>query len=164
MYLNYDGETYTNTGLLKYIKATEVDPKNLPNEWGFYQENQSVDYPIYYQKDNSIFIAPMPLASTYGTNRIQLEGIRKIADWTSSTTELETKFPIEFHYIFELGLLPYGLMSKGSDDTSIANARNSYLNASRDVVIQMTSRLESPFYNRYPDQITDDSLRITIAS
>ena len=83
VYINYNGETYTNTGVLKYIKCKEVDPKNMEHEWGYYQENQSQDYPLYYQKDNSVFIAPTPLAADAGTGRLQLEGIRKIADWSS---------------------------------------------------------------------------------
>jgi len=102
VYINYDGETYTNTGVIKYIPCKEVDPKSLPKEWGYYQENQSKDSPIYFQKDNSVFVAPTPLAADAGTGRLQLEGIRKIADWSSGTTETQTKFPVEYHYIFEL--------------------------------------------------------------
>lgn len=164
VYINYDWETYTNTWVLKYIKAKEVDPKNLDYEWGFYQENQSQDFPMYYQKDNSIFIAPIPLSWDAGTGRLQLEGIRKIADWSASTTEIQTKFPIEYHYIFELWLQPYALMSKGVDDVTINNARVTYLNAAREMVEQMTSRSETPFNNTYPDENKDDSIHFTIAS
>lgn len=163
VYINYDGETYTNTGVLKYVKAREVDPKNLPYEWGYYQENQSVDEPIYFQKDNAVFIAPTPLSDTAGSNRLQLEGIRKIANWDSSTTELQTKIPVEYHYVLELGLIPYAYMSKGMDMSDINNARTTYRNAANDVVKQMTSRIETPFFNKYPDQINSDEITFTTA-
>ena len=53
----YDGNAYDD-GKLKYIPATEVDPKNLPNHWNYYINNQSSSAPIYYTADKSIFIAP----------------------------------------------------------------------------------------------------------
>jgi hypothetical protein len=50
--------------LLKYIKAREVNRQTLEFEWNYYLENQSVDDPIYFIADNSVFIAPVPLSTT----------------------------------------------------------------------------------------------------
>jgi len=156
-----DGTTHTNTGLLEYIKCREVDPKNLPNDWNFYLENQDATMPLYYQKDNSVFIAPRPTKDI--TNGLRIEAIRKIANWTAATTELETKLPVEFHFILELGLMPYALMSKGSDTNEVNAARATYMNEKRAVIKQITTRIESPFFNKYPDGYSNDDLIITIA-
>ena len=55
-------------------------------------------------------------------------------------------------------------MSKGLDDVTINNARNTYLNAAIEMVQQLSSRVETPFFNTYPDDTNDDSIIFTIAS
>lgn len=155
IYINYDWLTYEETGLLKYIKCSEKDPKNLPYSWEYYEENQDSREPIYFQKDNSIFIAPAPRSDQSGANRIKLEWIRNLPEWDANTTELQMKFPIEFHYIFEYWLMPYALASKWADDSKINNAMVIYQNKSKDVVNQMTQRVEAPFFNTYPEENID---------
>lgn len=159
VYINYDGETYTNTGGLMYIKCREIDPKNLEMDWTWYEEFQSEFDPIFFQKDNSVFIAPVPLAADAWSNRLKLEGIRKIANYTSGTTEAEVKIPVEYHYVLELGLMPYALISKWTVDTNeVNNARVVYNNAANDVVRQMTSRMEAPTEFKYPWQEDEESV------
>jgi len=57
----------------------------------------------------------------------------------------------------------YAYMSKGVDDVIINNARNNYLNASRDVVTQMTSRSEQTTTLSYPDSTNEDDIVLTTA-
>lgn len=54
----YTADTYDVTRELKYVPATLVDRVTLPQDWGWYVNNQSSSKPIYYVSDKSIFIAP----------------------------------------------------------------------------------------------------------
>lgn len=151
VYINYDWETYTETGNLKYIQCTEKDPKNLPYSWEYYEENQDKAYPIYFQKDDAIFIAPVPRSDEAWVNRIKLEWIRKIADWDANTTETGMKFPVDFHNVFVFALMPYALASKWAEEWIVNNAEVKYEKRKLEVISQMTQRIESPFFNPYPD-------------
>lgn len=103
--ITYDSTTFDDTGSLTYIKAARVDPTSLPNSWEWYEENQSNGAPIYYIADNSIFIAPVPRSTEAGTDYLRLTGIRKIADWTTSTAEADMRLPVD-----QASLLVYGLI------------------------------------------------------
>lgn len=61
--ISYSSNTYEETGLIEYQKAREVNPATLEYEWNYYCENQLPEDPIYYIADDSVFVAPMPLAS-----------------------------------------------------------------------------------------------------
>lgn len=95
--VSYDGSTYTTTGKIKYVPARKVDPVNLKFDWYYYEENQSEDDPIYFVGDKSIFIAPYPTSAV--TAGLKLEGVRKINDYTSSTSQTDAIIPEEFHHI-----------------------------------------------------------------
>lgn len=60
--VNYDGLTYTETGLLKYIPCRYATDAEIAN-WNYHLENQSNLKPIYFERDSSIFIAPDPRTS-----------------------------------------------------------------------------------------------------
>lgn len=75
--VTYDTETYTDTGLKKYVLCTRAKNSEIAN-WEYHLENQSKDYPIFFERDKSVFIAPDPRSDEIGTNRIKITGIRSL--------------------------------------------------------------------------------------
>lgn len=149
--INYNGETYTNTGALKYLQCREVStPNALPYEWNYYVENQSETDPIFYKADDSYFIAPAP--KTVVTNGIKLTGIRKIADYTLSTTEANMKLPVDQHQALMYGLAVFGNVNKWNDANTVALAEQRRIQK-RDEAINMIKKIveESAFLNTFPD-------------
>lgn len=142
------GDTFANWNL-NYTKCREVDIKNQDYDWNYYLNNQDKIDPIYFQKDNSVFIAPY--SATVVTSGLKMEWIRKIADYTSWTTEAETGFPSDFNYIFRIWLIPNILQYKGSDDWSINNARVIFENRLSLVIGQIWYKEEHPTSFTYPE-------------
>lgn len=105
VYVAYDNTTYENTGKLEYTKCQLVTRTSLEREWEWYEANQPTNRPLYIIADNSIFIAPVPTVAI--STGVKLTGIRKILDYTASTTESEMVITSEYAYILVQGLLPY---------------------------------------------------------
>lgn len=104
----YQSDTYTDTGALKYTPCKKATIEQI-KDWERLSQELSKDTPIYFESDNSIFIAPDPRSSEVGTNRIKITGVRSIASgaWTTATTEQETKLPLHM-----LDVLYYGIAWK----------------------------------------------------
>lgn len=157
--INYTWDTYTETWLPIYIPAREVSPDSLKHQWNYYVENQSTDDPIYYISDNSYFIAPAFREASL-SNRIQLTWIKKIADYTISTTEADLKIPVDYQRVLLWGCIPYALMSKRVENNEIQKAQNDYINEKTIAIQNMTSRREWPITMLYPDQQEENNFII----
>lgn len=107
----YSDDTYTETGTLQYTLCRQATEEEIKN-WVRLLEEQSIEEPIYFEADNSIFIAPDPRSDEVWTGRLRLTGARSIASggWTTSTTEQETKLPL-----FLLDTLYYGIAWKANE-------------------------------------------------
>lgn len=149
--INYNWETYTQSWLLKYNKAREVNKDTLQNEWNYYVEHQPQNDPIYFIADNSFFIAPSPKTSEWWANRLKLTGIRNIADYTISTTESEMIIPVDYHDVLMYWVFPYALMTKRVDNNEIQKAQNDYAIAERDALNALMNRKEWPIIMEYPE-------------
>lgn len=155
--INYTWNTFTTTWLQQYTKAREVNPQDLPKEWNYYVENQSQDDPIYYIADNSYFIAPSFRTANL-TNRIKLTWIRKIADYTISTTEAEMKIPVDFQRLLIWAVIPSALMAKRVDNNQIQKAQNDYESKKAIALQNMAARKEWPVFMTYPNEQYDDEI------
>lgn len=67
--------------------------------------------------DKSIFIAPA--SSTPVTNGLQLTGVKKIQDYTSSTTESGMVIPDDLHYLLVDGLVEQIMWKKGATQNAL---------------------------------------------
>jgi len=150
--INYNWETYENTGVLKFIQAKEVNPDTLENDWEYYVENQDVDNPIYYVWENSIFIAPAPLSDEAGTGRIKLTGIKKIPDYTIATTEAEMRFPIDVHTALVYGLCVSAREARADEPALITNAENTWRMKRTEAIKSLEFRTVSPVTMNYPEE------------
>ena len=159
--INYDGDTYSETWLLKYTRATEVNKDTLEYEWNWYVENQDTDKPIYFIADNSFFIAPAP--RTTGTDYIKLTGIRKIPDYTIATTEAEMKIPVDFQRLLIWAIMPLALMAKRVDENTIQKAEITYESKKAVALQNMSTRKEWPVFMTYPPQYETDDIIINVA-
>lgn len=148
--INYDNTTYTNTGIKEFVKARLVNPYTLEQDWDYYVENQSELDPIYYVADNSYFIAPAPrTAVTWG---IKLTWIRKIPDWTLSTTEADMKIQVDQQNALVFGLVVFGLMNKWADAGTINDAEARWFRKRQEALKSLETRVETPVFFTYPDQ------------
>lgn len=154
--INYDWDTYTNTGLLIYKKAREVNRQTLEHEWNYYLENQTIEDPIFFIADNSIFIAPVPLVTNIWVNRLKLTWIRNIIDYTIITTEAEMIIPSDYQEVLLLWVIPYALMTKRVDNNEIVKAQQDYNNAEAEALMNLSSRIEWPTIFRYPEEQYDE--------
>jgi len=112
LWVSYDWATYSRTGKIIYRPATLVDRASLDKDWAWYEENQPQSEPIYYVSDKSLFVAPT--TSTLVTTGLQLTGVKKIPDYTSSTTEDGMVIPDDMHYLLVTGLQEQIYLKKGS--------------------------------------------------
>lgn len=146
----YNSENYTKIWTIKYIQAREVNPNWLDYDWDYYSENQSEDDPIYYVADNSFFIAPIPRTSI--TNWIKLTWIRKIPDYTLSTTEVDMKLPIDVLRNLVYWLVVFWYMCKPADDWTINNAEARWIKKREESIRWLEIRVDTPTTFLYPDQ------------
>lgn len=149
--ISYDWETFPNTWLLQYTKAREVNPNDLPHQWNYYVENQSQLDPIYYIADNSYFIAPA-FRTELLLNRIQLTWIKKIVDYTISTTESEMRIPVDFQRLLIWAVIPFALMAKRADDNTIQKAQNDYEVKKTQAIQNLANREEWTITMNYPTE------------
>lgn len=152
--ISYDWDTYTETGNIIYIKVREVNPDTLENDWDYYVENQSEDDPIYYIADNSVFIAPAP--RTWVTNWLKLTWIRKIPDYTLSTTEADMKIPVDVQQALVYWLVVFWLFNKWADAWLIDNAEARRIRKKQEAIKSLETRVENPIFLKYPDETTDE--------
>lgn len=83
-----------------YIKATQVDVRNLTNGWDWYLANQPASTPIYWIADDSLFIAPNFTSDTAGgagNAQIKLYGTKRVSDLASGGAESTILVPREYH-------------------------------------------------------------------
>lgn len=155
--ISYDGDTYTDTSLIQYTPAREVNPNTLEHDWYYYVENQSEDDPIYFVSDNSYFIAPA-FRTAWLVDRIKLTGIRKIPDWTLTTTEANMKIPVDQQQTLVWGLMIDWYFNKWVDDNVINNAEARWERKKTEAIKTLANRVESPVFLTYPEQEIDDCL------
>ena len=144
--INYNWETYDDW-TIKYIKAKEVKLSSLARNWNYYKNNQDVNSPIYYIADNSIFIAPIPDEAI--TSWIELKAIKKIPDYTVSTTESSMVIPIDHHDILVQWILPYIHKARWRSDESNFE-KWEYVRQRTQAIRELADRNISPFYMDYP--------------
>ena len=159
--INYNWETYSETGNLKYINAREVNPNTLEHEWFHYVENQSKDDPIYFVADNSYFIAPS--FRTAGlVNRIKLTWIRKIPDYELTTTEANMKIPVDQQQVLVYWLMIDWYFNKWVDDGTINNAEARWEKKKTEAIKTLSNRVENPTTFELPSE-SDDCITLTRA-
>jgi hypothetical protein len=81
--------------------------------------------------DKSLFIAPTSSAQV--TNGLQLTGVKKIPDYTDSTTEDGMVIPDDMHYLLVTGLQEQIYLKKGSRVNATA-VKNDYRNDVRETL------------------------------
>ena len=149
--INYDGETY-DTWVLKYIKAREVDPGSLENDWNYYVNYQSADDPIFFIADNSYFVAPAPQSAV--VNWIQVKWTKKIKDYTISTTEADIIIPVDHHEILAQGILSY--IYKAQWKLQESSFEKGEYEKQRDLVVkELADRNLSPINLTYPEDLNE---------
>ena len=153
--INYNWDTYTATGLPIYIPARLVSPDSLEHEWNYYVENQSSSDPIFMIADQSYFIAPAFRESGL-VDRIKLTWVRKIADYTISTSEADIKIPVDFQRLLIWACIPSALMAKRADDNQIQKAQNDYESKKITAIQNLSQRKEWPITMEYPISQNDD--------
>lgn len=158
--VNYNNENYTNTWAKIYLKARLVNPQSLEFDWDYYVENQSNEDPIYYVADNSFFIAPAP--QTAVTNWIKLTWIRKIPDYTITTTESEMKIPVDFQQVLVYATIPQALMNKWEDENTIQTRLNRYEQKKKEAIQNMSMRVEWPVTMTYPTYTNTDEIILNV--
>ena len=157
--INYDWETFED-GSLKYVKAKEVRLWNLSENWNYYKNRQSVDEPIYYTADKSIFIAPIPDTNSAWTNRIELKGIKSIPDYTTTTSEANIRIPLYLHDVLVQWLLPYIHRAEWRKDE--ASFEEKEYNERRDLAVKkFTDRSNWPYYMSYPTDVDTHTYTVT---
>ena len=157
----YDGWTYDDWSL-KYIKAREVKLQSLTESWNYYRNNQDKGNPIYYVADKSIFIAPQP--ETWLALWIELKGIKSILDYETTTTEANIKIPLYLHDVLVQWVLPYIHRAEWRKDEASFELKE-YKDQRNLAVKKFSSRTQSPYYAKYPNEfdyydyeITSDNL------
>ena len=153
--INYDWATETDW-TFKFIKATEVNPDTLPNNWNYYTNNQNKEDPIFYIADKSIFIAPHPITWQAWAARIELKGIKSIINYTISTTETNIKIPLYLHETLVQWVLSYIHRAEWRKDEASFEEKN-YNNRRNLAVAKFASRSTWPHFMRYPDEINNVS-------
>lgn len=153
--VNYDGSTYPNTGELVFWKADQVDPSNLEKTWEYYKQYQDPKQPIYYISDKSLFIAPVPGTSTNvaaGTGRLRMTGLRKIPDWTISTTEddIALYIPIDQQQALIYWLCWQIDLTKRQPQEAQQD-KAAYDQMKADYIVKLSDRVVAPFYSDFPD-------------
>lgn len=155
--ISYTWTTYAWTWDIDYTKARKIDPTNLKQDWNWYKEYQSIYDPIFYVSNKSLFIAPEP--STAVATWLKLTWVRKINDWTSSTTEEESIIPEEFHHVIMQGALPYFYRKQGK--IAQANAEmQEYERQERESLIELANLDTSPLFAKYPDETDNGKIVI----
>lgn len=152
--INYNGEVYPWTTTLKYLKPREVAMDGLQYDWEYYVNTQSEDDPIYCVADNSIFIAPAPKTNVTGGFKVQ--GIRKIPDYTLSTTEAEMMIPVDQQRAMIYGLAVFGLFNKKADENIIASAEARWERKKQEAIKSMESRDIGTTKFEYPSDESDE--------
>lgn len=155
--INYTWDTYTETWLPIYKKAREVSIHTLPYEWNYYVENQSINDPIYHISDDSIFIAPT-FRTAWLSDRIKLKWIRKIPDYTISTTEAQMRLPVDFQRLLIWAVIPFALMAKRVDDWQVIKAQNDYEAKKLQAIQNLSMRREWPTTFEYPNSNTNNDI------
>jgi len=156
--LCYDGDTYSDW-TKKFIPAREVNPEWLKEHWNYYINNQSVNDPIYYIADKSIFIAPTFKAIR--ADCIELKWIKSIVDYTITTAEAGIWLPSYLHIDVVKGVLPF--IHRSQWNKKDAQFEEATYNTARDLAAaKFANRNIAPHYMKFEDEVYDDSYTITI--
>lgn len=148
LYISYDDKVYSNW-MKQYTKAEEISLDMLEKDWNYYQSEQSVDKPIYFIADNSVFIAPTPKESK--TDALQLKWIKRIRDYTISTTEAETKIPPTHHQTLVQGVLPF-IFKRQAKRQEAMTEEWEYIRKRQEAMRMLWERRQGTHIMRYPQQ------------
>lgn len=154
--INYNWETYINNWWLIYIKATQINLNSLPLDWSYYVENQSVNDPIFYIADNSCFIAPAPITAI--TNWLKLIWIRKIPDYTLSTTEEDMKISVDQQNALVYWLVVHWLLNKWAETWLVDNAEARRMRKRQEAIKTLKTRSNNVIMMTYPDDINNNDI------
>lgn len=149
VWVTYDSATYTDTGLIAYTVAKRATDDQIAN-WNWHLENQSIQHPIFYERDWSVFIAPDPRSNEVGTDRLQIKWIRSIASgsWTIATSETDIKMPVFCLTVLEFGCIWKAHAFERRDRALIIDAKNEYENEKRNAINKIF--VDKVFLNSYP--------------
>lgn len=155
--INYSWETYSETWLLQYIPAKEVNPNTLEKDWYYYVENQPQDKPIYFVSDGSYFIAPSFRTAAL-EDRIKLTWIRKIPDYALDTTEANMKIPVDQQQALVYWLVVHWFENKWVDDNTINNAEARWERKKQAAIKSLSTVVENPTTLLYPESNQSDEV------
>jgi len=161
--ISYEWDTYKETWNIQYTPAREVNPNTLEHDWFYYVEKQDKKDPIYFVADNSLFIAPS-FRTAWLVDRIKLTWIRKIPDYSLTTTEADMKISVDQQQALVYGLMIDWYFNKWVDDNTINNAAVRWENKKQEAIRTLSVRVESPTTFKYPDEIiNEDFINLTRA-
>ena len=146
----YDWATYDDWKL-KYVHATEADPQNLPRHWNWYVNNQPESNPIYYTADKSVFIAPSFKSEV--TDWLEIEWIKSIEDYNTTTSENNVKIPSYLHIDLVFWIIYYIHKSEWLQDEASA-AQAEYRAKRAEAASKIANRTTWPTYMEYPDEMS----------
>ena len=126
------------------IRATEIDGNDSTKLTATYTETA----PIYYIKENSVFILPEP--TTDETGGLVLEGIKEATSLALIDISSSVIIPDEYHHLIAEGMKGYiyqsrGLISEKND------AVGSYENSISEMISALTDRTLNPTTGTLPN-------------
>jgi hypothetical protein len=81
--------------------------------------------------------------------------VRKIPDYTLTTTEVDMRIPVDQQQAMVFGLIVYALMAKWADDGIINNAEARWQNKKREAINSLMTRDTWVHYAIFPDEQED---------
>lgn len=148
--VNYDWLTYNQTGNTQFVKCNPATEEQIGN-WEYYLENQPKTNPIYFERDKSVFIAPEPRTSEIWINRIKITWVRSIDswNWTTSTTETQTKLPVQALETIVLWCIWKANVRNRRDRNICNDLRNEYKAEKQETIYKFDNQWT--FINNFPN-------------
>lgn len=130
-----------SSGDANYTPARRVDPANLPNDDEWYGVNQPKTDPIYFVRDNSVFLYPYSTENV--TGGLKISAILQPVALTIAGTEDDIKIRSRFHVVLVRWVEReiYAFLKLPNDYN---NADTIYQNAKRQAIIQLKGRVQEP--------------------
>jgi len=148
--ISFDWNIYSETWNIKYIPCNIATETQI-NNWEYYLEYQPKTQPIYFQRDNSIFIAPDIRSNEIWINRIKITWNKSINSWswTLTTTETEIKLPLQVLETIVIWCLWKASIIKRLDKSEINDYKNDYLLEKQNSLYKIIDN--SPFVLEFPN-------------
>ncbi len=124
-----------------YTPCTRVDPANLEHDDLWYKVNQPNSAPIYFVRDNSVFI--YPVATEAVTNGLKIDAILHPVALVIWDAETAVKIPKRFHQVLVNGVRKHIYFFLKLKNEEIAE-ENSYQSAKINSIYQMKWRNQEP--------------------